>query len=540
MKDSAIIDLTTLAYMEIIQFKNNFIEALKHPFTAIKAMGSFLFPFILLLFVYTRKDGGASNMLKAIIKPHLLSAIIMAILLLLFILTIKNSVSKYDPSQFTSADVNYLFPSPISPRTIYAFSIIRKCIKGLIGPVLLVAVMAIAISKVFDNHIIKLVYVIIAVLLFPILQNALIFLIYTLSNRFNLGKLIKYCVFGFTGVIIVCLLYSTVGSENILDTLVNTLNGKFFSDIPIVGWFRAMLIAPLVPDKVPLVQTTALAIDTAAIVFCAIYFAEDYYEEAGDSVSYHEKIVNTSSSINVYDMVDNLDATKESKPAETFNIKELTGPWAFIWKSSIINKRTAKKSSLFGYAIAVVASGALCYLLRGKEFNSFYPLFILIFLQGAVTASQISSPLKYEIKKQYLFLLPGSAAEKLLALHIKQIINSVITDTVMLLPIMFFTKTSVLQVLFLWSIAVVSIIICYFSVVITILINPPNDNGKNSIISTLISYIMFVPAAAVTALIAIYLKNVMLALSMFVIISIVIIMIIMLLSEFLFSKIELR
>lgn len=539
MKDSAIRDLTTLAYIEILQFKNNFIEALKHPYTAIKAMGSFLFPFILILFLYTRKDGGASVMLKDIIKPNLLSAIIMAILLLLFILTIKNSVAKYDPSQFTSADVNYLFPSPISPRTIYAWTIIRKCIKGLIGSVLLVAVMAMAIAKVSDIYMFKLVYVIIAVLLFPILQNALIFLIYTLSNKFKLDKLIKYCVYGFTGVIIVCLLYSIAGSKNIFDTLVNTLNGKFFSDIPIVGWFRDMLIAPLVPNKAPIVQTIALAIDTAAMLLGAIYFADDYYEEAGDSVGYNEKIVNTPST-NIYDIVDNLEDKKESKPAETFNIKELTGPWAFIWKSSIINKRTAKKSSLFGYVIAVIASGVLCYLLRGKEFNSFYPLFILIFLQGAVTSAQISSPLKYEIKKQYLFLLPGSAAEKLLALHTKHIINSVITDTMMLLPIMFFTKTSVLQVLLLWGIAVASIIICYFSVVITILITPPNDNGKNSLISTLISYIMFVPATAVAALIVIYLKNIMLALSMFVIISIVIIMIIMFLSDFLFSKIELR
>ncbi|WP_160674097.1 putative ABC exporter domain-containing protein [Clostridium sp. C8-1-8] len=539
MKDSSIRDLITLAYMETVQYKNNFIEALKHPYTAMKTIGSFLFPFIILLLIYTRKGGGAANILKAMIKPNLLAAIAMAILLLLLILTIKNSVTKYDPSQFTSADVNYLFPSPISPKTIYGFTIIRKCIKGLVSSVLLIVVMAMAISKVSDIHISKLIYVIIAVLIFPLLRNALIFLTYTLSNRFNLGKLIKYCVYGFTGVIIVCLLYSVAGSKNILDTLVNTLNGRFFSDIPIAGWLRDLLIAPFIPNKAPIMQAIGLVIVTAAMLLCAIYFADEYYEEAGESVNYHEKIENTPST-NIYDIVDSLEDTKKNKPVEVFNTKELTGPWAFIWKSSIINKRTAKKGSVFGYVIALIASVALCYVLRTKEFNSFYPIFILIFLQGAVTSAQISSPLKYELKKQYLFLLPGSAAEKLLALHTKQIVNSVKTDTLMLLPLMLFTKTSVLQVLLLWLIAVASIVICYFSVVITVLITPPNDNGKNSMISALVAYIMVAPAAATAAIIAIYLKNVMLSLLMFAIISIVIIMIIIFLSDYLFSKIELR
>ncbi|GKX65252.1 putative ABC exporter domain-containing protein [Inconstantimicrobium mannanitabidum] len=539
MKNSGFKDFLSLAYIEITKYKNRVIESFRHPLTAIKTMGSFLFPFIVILFLYTRKNGGGYTLLQVIIKPHILSAIIMLILLLIFMLTIYNSVAKYNPSQFESADVNYLFPSPISPRTIYAWTIIRKCIKGLIGSILLVVVMVITVSRVSEVHIFKLIYVIIAILLFPILQNALIFLVYTISNRFNLGKLIKYCILSFAGVIVFHLIYNTVGSKNILDTVIDILNEKFFSTILIVGWLRDMLIAPFVANKAPFIQTVVLVVITTAMLFCAIYFADDYYEEAGEDVGYHEKIVDTHSST-IYDIVDNLEDSKKSKTVEAFNIKELRGPWAFIWKSSIINKRTAKKGGLIGYAIALIASGVMCYFLRGKEFSSFYPLFILVFLQGAISSAQISSPLKYEIKKQYLFLLPGSAAAKLLALHVKPIINNVITDTLMLLPIVFFTETSILQVVLLWLIAVVIIILCYLSTVIIILVTPPNDNGKNLIIQSLVSYVMFAPAIAVTALIVIYLKNVMLALSMFVIISIVIIIIILRLSDFLFSKIELR
>lgn len=540
MKDSVFWDFISLAYVEIVKLKNDFIEALKHPLTAIKAVGSFILPFLIILFVYTRKNNGASIALKAVIKPQILSAIVMAVLLLVFILTIYNSISKYDPSQFCSADVNYLFPSPISPRTIFAWTIIRKCIANLLGAVLLVIVMAIAISKLQDIHIFNFVYLISGILIFPILQNSLIFFIYTLSNKFNLGKLIKYCVLGFTGVIITCVLYNIVNSKNILDTLVKTLNGEFFSDIPIVGWLRDMLIAPFVSNKAPLVQTISLVINTTAILFCAIYFADDYYEEAGECVNYHEKIDDTSLGDTVYDLVDNLDTSKKSKTVKNFNIKEFTGPWAFIWKSSIVNKRTAKNGKLIGYAIALIASIIMCYFLRGKEFNSFYPLFVLIFLQGAVGASKISSPLKYEIKKQYIFLLPGSAAKKLLAIHVRPMINNLLTDTLMLLPLLFFTKTSVVQLLFLWLTAVTSIGICYFSIVVVVLITPPSDRGKNSIISTALSYLMFVPSTVVTILMAIYLKNAILALLMFVVISTVIIIVLLYFSDFLFSKLELR
>ncbi|WP_234122940.1 putative ABC exporter domain-containing protein [Clostridium hydrogenum] len=540
MKDSVFVDFISLAYVEIVKLKNNFIEALKHPVTAIKAIGSFIFPFLLILFVYTRKDGGASNMLRAAIKPHILSAVIMAVLLLVFILTIYNSISKYNPSQFCSADVNYLFPLPISPRTIFAWTIVRKCIKNLLESILLVIVMAIVISKVYDIRIFKLIYLIIAMWLFPILQNSLIFFIYTLSNKFNLGKIIKYCVLGFTGVIITYLLYNIINSKNIGDALISNLNGEVFSNIPIAGWLRDMLIASIVSNKPPLIQTISLIIITAAILFSAIYFADDYYEEAGACVHYYEKIDDTSSRDTVYDMADNLEVSKKSKSVGNISAKEFTGPWAFIWKSYIINKRTAKNGRLIGYAIAVIASIAMCYFLRGKEFNSVYPLFVLIFLQGAVVASKISSPLKYEIKKQYIFLLPGSAAKKLLAINVRPMINNLITDTLMIIPLLFFTKTSVLQLIFLWFTAVTSIGICYFSVVVVVLITPPNDRSKNSIISTALSYLMFAPSIIVAILAAIYLKNTIFALSMFIISSTVIIMILLYLSDFLFSKLELR
>lgn len=62
---------------------------------------------------------------------------------------------------------------------------------------------------------------------------------------------------------------------------------------------------------------------------------------------------------------------------------------------------------------------------------------MIIFLEGAETSAQIGSPLKYELKKQYLFLLPGSGVEKLLALHTKPVISNVIIDTMLLLPVMF-------------------------------------------------------------------------------------------------------
>lgn len=540
MKDSVFWDFISLAYVEVVKWKNNFIEALKHPLTAVKAIGSFVLPFLIIIFVYTRKNSGAYAVFKTIIKPQILSAIIITSLLLVFILTIYNSISKYNPSQFCSADVNYLFPSPISPRTIFAWTIIRNCISSLIGIILITAVMAHVISEVHDIYTFKLIYLIIAIWLFPILQNSLMFFIYTLSNKFKLGKLIKYCVLGFTGVIITCVLYNIVNSKNILNALIKTLNGEFFSDITIVGVLKDMLIAPFVPNKSPLIQTISLIIITAAILFCAIYFADDYYEEAGECVKYYEKIEDTSSKDTVYDLVDNLDTSKKSKLVENVNTKEFTGSWAFIWKSSIINKRTAKNGKLIGYAIALIASIIMCYFLRGKEFNSFYILFVFVFLQGAVCASKISSPLKYEIKKQYIFLLPGSAAEKLLAIHVKPMINNLITDTLMLLPLLFFTKTSILQLIFLWLTAVTSIGICYFSIVVVVLITPPNDRGKNSIISTVLSYLMFVPSTVVTILIAIYLKNAILALSMFIVISTVISIALLYLSDFLFSKLELR
>ena len=127
MKNNAFRDCMNLFYIEILKFKNMIFDSFCNPMAAVKSIMKYAFPIILIIwsFVFKGKRNASGNF-NFNLGIDILGSIVIGILILIVCISLYKTVEKYNPTQFTISDVNYLFPSPISPRTLYIFALIRN------------------------------------------------------------------------------------------------------------------------------------------------------------------------------------------------------------------------------------------------------------------------------------------------------------------------------------------------------------------------------------------------------------------------------
>ena len=120
-----------------------------------------------------------------------------------------------------------------------------------------------------------------------------------------------------------------------------------------------------------------------------------------------------------------------------------------------------------------------------------------------VTSGGMSvTSLKYERTKQYLFIIPGKAWEKIVSLHFFEFIRNFILNFCIVLPIAIMNrKVNLFGVLFLllglWG----TYIITVFNKLLINLIMPSFDDGKNGFLMMFFDVLAFAPAAIVAGVI---------------------------------------
>lgn len=121
-KNNPIRDFINLSYVQLLQFKNYIKVTLTNPLTAIKSVITYIMPFVFMalpLFTGKTRPKVVDISVKNNFTINIISLVVTSILLLMLLYSLYSSVSTYKPTQFSISDANYLFSSPITPRTIY-------------------------------------------------------------------------------------------------------------------------------------------------------------------------------------------------------------------------------------------------------------------------------------------------------------------------------------------------------------------------------------------------------------------------------------
>ncbi len=416
---------------DLKKFKNYILEIKKKPWKLL----IYLLYIAWLGFILFTAFGGADEIeqIKNIeFKMDVFSVIVKTLVLLLFSYTLYSGTKKFD-GLFSMGDVNFLFPSPISPKVILTYSMFKQS--------LLVSISSIFIAFLFPMlqiiygplSPIGVVYGLVGVITLFIFTVPFSYLTFVLSTRFGLREWLHYILYAIVIFILGSIAFGIYNQQNILDGLFYAFNQSFFPYIPVVGWTGELIQATIMGKSSLTTLVLVLQVSTIAITtFFAIFLAQDYYEDALPSAELKADLRRKSKEGKRISLPSDKDSKKKIRQV---NVRYVgNGPWAFLWMNLVTNKRSS--GSLFlrwmtlGILVISITAGLL---IPEKTTMVFYIISGVIAYFAFLMSVQIS--MDYELKMKHIFILPGQPWKKILAVNIIAVLKVCIYMATALLPI---------------------------------------------------------------------------------------------------------
>lgn len=446
--------IKALTYMKLMESKNNIKHIFTHPAgiigTALKA-AVLVLGLARLPYIFAGINSKAS-MLSSGITANVAGAAVMLVLSLIFFANLKKAVDNYYPAQYSAADVNFLFTSPVSSRLIYAWSITEQIFGALLGSSFMLLPLFLILgasgAAVWGTGFF---YAFAGLAMFIIVVQTLKFFIYSVSKRFGIAALVGKSVLVSLGAVLIYFAVSLYGSSDILQRIIEVAGGEAFGAIPVIGWTRDLIISPLTGGT-PVGSLILLALFTAVMLLITIYFATDYYEEA---MVFAEKMtrIRAASARNSIEDIQQLLSTKKLKATAVGSNWNFKKAYAFLWKAAVANKRRSKGilAEIAKYAAFAFLGGAFGYVFGSHGYNGLAVAVILFGTVSKKAGSSFHEGLDYELKKSYIFMLPGRARDKLLAVNAVPAVKILVRNSAIVIPMALFSNVNIVGLLTLWA-----------------------------------------------------------------------------------------
>ncbi|HEX3043711.1 MAG TPA: putative ABC exporter domain-containing protein [Bacillota bacterium] len=540
-----------LIYLRLMEFKNNLKLTLMKPLGLIGTICKILLPLTTIIYgskLLERQLLMKEEMLSFPISGNMIGAIITLLLMVIFFISLKKAVDDYYPTQYVAADVNLLFTSPIGSRMIYAWSMGKQ-----VGIALFVGLFT-ALPLFFMlrvSHITAslrvMIYACSGISLFILVVQTMRFFIYSISKRFQLATLLKTLILigqiaGLAYLLIVFLGYG-VSSWRVFQAF----DVIRFERIPVIGWTESLIIG-LFLNVNPIPSLIKMIILVVAMLFISIYLATDYYEEALSSTERMAKVKAAITGNNI-EAVHNLISKKKVR-VKRARFHWLFGKanafrkaYAFLWKAIIINPRQSKGAfaEIIKYVFWAVVGGVFGYMFRDRTYRELIMMVIVLGMIMKKGNASLVEGLEYELKKNYLFLLPGRARDKILAINLMPVLKTLVRNLVIVLPMALFIKVNGIQLSTFWVVFCATNLMNLFAVVVMKVIFPVKERNNFFItyLSFLFEILLELPAVGMGVLTYLLFKKIEVALLIFGIGGLLTVMGLLELSEALFGRLEL-
>jgi hypothetical protein len=542
--------LEALVYLKLMEVKNQLKFTFAHPLGAVETVFKVLLPIITLvvfplIFNHNGLKGGFSSFHPPV---NMIGAVIMLLLTVILFINLKKAVDDYYPTQYQPADVNLLFTSPISSRLIYAWSMIRQMAGALMG-ILIMALPLVFLARIFPMGASagEISCALAGLALFIMIVQTLKFFLYSLSKGFGIGALVKTLVYVSFGAVVIYFTISLFERGDFLQGAIEMMGSPTISRIPVVGWTQSLLHCPFV-HSTPVSSLMMLILFATLMLFVTIYLATDYYEEAISSTEKMAK-VRAAYAGNNMEAVHHLISKKQVKLKQArhhwdFGEVVFNNAGAFLWKAAIINRRKSKGALAEAgkYVYYAVIGGIFGYVFRNHTYQEL--MIPVMFLGGLMRKGNTSllEGLEYELKKNYLFLLPGRARDKILAINLIPLLKTLARNLVIVFSMALFLKVNGIQLVTFWVVLGAINLVSLFTAVALKAFFP--FQGRNNIfmvyLGFLIEILLQLPAVGVGGLTYLLFKNIEAALFISGIGSLLTVMGLLRWSEVLFGRLELN
>ncbi len=411
--------MNALLFMMRKRLKNMLLELLHHPGRLI----AYLFILGLLLF------SGLANM-RTPDEPdrymdiRLLEGIYLGLLLLITVPSLLAGL-RSGANIFTLSDVNNLFISPISPRKILLYGLLRQMGTALLMMVFFFSYAGMAVNS-FNVTPLMAVLLIAGFAVTVFLVQLLTMLIYSYSNgkpaRIRGVKIAFIAVMGAAlAVVGVSLLRNGLSA----DTLYAAISQPLLEWLPFAGWMKGLLFAWWEGRTLWAVLYGALLTGgTAGVVALFLYIKPDYYEDVLQNAETTFEIKAAAKE----GRVTSAGTTSRAPRVRDTGIRRGWGASAFFFKHLRELRRRNRFLFVSGSTLLQLAGGvALALVLRFSGDGDMPPgwIFMLVFIMYLYILLFTNSLGEWgrELSKPYLYLVPAPPLQKLLWASLTSVIK---------------------------------------------------------------------------------------------------------------------
>nr|WP_122012706.1 putative ABC exporter domain-containing protein [Maliibacterium massiliense] len=425
--------MRALLYLFGTTLKNSFKQMLKSPAKLIGML------FMVLMVVLMVVAGSAGERPVQELRPSAeLYAMVLLLYLCVFVMGIMRGLTS-GATFYGMCDVNILFATPIAPRRILFYGLLRQMGTSLLVGFFLIfqyAWLHMTYGLSFGGLMAVLVGY--GVVMFSAQLTAMAIYSFSSGNECR-QKVIRGVIYAGVVLLAGAILAQVLGKGDMLAAAVTAADALWLKFLPVAGWMQAMVVGILSNEMHLVLLGVALCVSYTAVIVVAMTRARtDFYEDVlqATEVSYSA-----------------ITAAKEGKMKEAvptrvklgkLGINGGFGASAFYHKHKLENRR-ARVFILDNMSLLYVAMGIVfAFFMRNSHGALWTIFFFTVYLQMFTTAM---GRWARELIRPFIYMTPEPAFKKLVMICLENIEKIAVEAVVLYIPVALILQVQPMDVL---------------------------------------------------------------------------------------------
>lgn len=373
---------------------------------------------------------------------RIIYAIIAGICFIYMLSFITNGLSS-GSTLFSMADVGFLFTSPVSPKKILIYGLVKQMGTAIFSAIFILY-QVYTLRETFNFSLVDVfnLFVIDVIVLFFCQLLSVAIYVYANGNPTRKKLVIVFFSCIVAALLAVVWIQYMQNSGTILEIILKLTESKLFQLIPVAGWAVMFFSAAMLGNMFYILVSLLLFFLCSVLIIAAFTSGEaDYYEDVLHSTEVmHRKLQDAK----------NGKATTFSKVAKVkedkTGIKKGSGYAAIFYKHMLEKKRTSRFIFIDNYTLLVSIGGGIAAKIIDPFYSGYVVLAFLIYLQFFAT---MLSKLSMELSRPYIFMIPEKSIHKVIAASLTTIIKPFIDGIIIFTVVCIVSKTSPVLNIFL-------------------------------------------------------------------------------------------
>ncbi len=422
--------MNAILYMTRKSVKNWFLDMIRHPGKLVGAL--FLTVIIGFSILNLFFSSGYSETIEQLPSDFVDIGILHGIYFLLLFLfggIVLLKGLKSGTTFFTMGDVNMMFCSPISPKTLLVFGLVRQMLTMLLAAIIFLVYGGMA-KKIFNLSVAQAVILIVSFFIFMIVTQIAALFLYSVTNgKPKLIAFAKYIIYALIALPLAFVVISLFQNGFSLPSLFEAFKSPLCEYVPVFGWMKGFAMGLMFSHTAKAVIYGALML--LIVVLSLVFFLKsncDYYEDV---------LQNTETTHEMRQAVkkkgmNNTDAYLKNRKIKigSTGLNGGKGASAFLFKHLLERRRCGYLLFWDLYSIIMMAVSGFTAFFLVRSAGDQDPMssdFIMIILLSMSSYMQLffsaAGDWAKELSKPYIYLVPDSPLKKLIFASLTSIIK---------------------------------------------------------------------------------------------------------------------